>query len=422
MKHIESILPENVADELTRLLLDDATISLALKDLLHRDTGCDIPSLGNIPTSDIEEIIPLCLSILRRFWNTPLTALGDGTDKKSLADTFKRLINNRVQGNEALGIHAANANIASAIAALTKRHIDDGLTLTLPADGSASLPDGLSLAQLLCSGLENSITEIRDNNRGWVYAKQFPWSSYPNIKRAELNCIDHTAEIISAPLEQVELPRLKHSLNDFRIINGALAEEITIPELEDFNGWLGYSSQGYGKVYNCPNLKVLRFPKIHTSAVSTVGGSQSNIVASCPNLEELYMPSFSYIYNSYIVNNCPKLRKVVFGTLMTDFVSAYGDYINNFTNGSSTNLIHFEIGADTAVSLHMNWWLPSEETLANPEFLSNFKQYIAQRLTDSGSGLTLTLSQAVRDAIQQDPEIVSIITSKGWTISPAPSV
>ena len=39
-----------------------------------------------------------------------------------------------------------------------------------------------------------------------------------------------------------------------------------------------------------------------------------------------------------------------------------------------------------------------------------------------GIGLTLTLSQAVRDAIQQDHEIVSIITGKGWTISPAPIV
>ena len=57
-----------------------------------------------------------------------------------------------------------------------------------------------------------------------------------------------------------------------------------------------------------------------------------------------------------------------------------------------------------------------------PEFLSNFKAYIANRLTDKGSGKTLTLSQAVRDAIQTDPDIVNIITSKGWTISPAPSV
>ena len=133
------------------------------------------------------------------------------------------------------------------------------------------------------------------------------------------------------------------------------------------------------------------------------------------------MPSFSYIYNAYIVDNCPKLRKVVFGTLMTDFVSAYSVYTNNFTNGSSTNLVHFEIGAGTAVSLHLNWWQPSEETLALPEFLSNFKTYIAERLTDKGSGKTLTLSQAVRDAIEGDPTIAQIITSKGWTISPAPT-
>ena len=89
---------------------------------------------------------------------------------------------------------------------------------------------------------------------------------------------------------------------------------------------------------------------------------------------------------------------------------------------SSTNLVHMEFGQGTCASINLSSWQPSAETLAKPEFLLNFKTYIAQRLTDKGSGLTLTLSPAVRDAIQQDPEIVSIITSKGWTISPAPSV
>ena len=56
-----------------------------------------------------------------------------------------------------------------------------------------------------------------------------------------------------------------------------------------------------------------------------------------------------------------------------------------------------------------------------PIFLSNFKTYIAERLSEQGSGLTLTLSQAVRDAIEGDPTIAQIITSKGWTISPAPT-
>ena len=59
------------------------------------------------------------------------------------------------------------------------------------------------------------------------------------------------------------------------------------------------------------------------------------------------------------------------------------------------------------------------------QFLSNFKTYIAERLKGGyavGTGPTLTLSQAVRDAIEGDPTIAQIITSKGWTISPAPSV
>lgn len=87
------------------------------------------------------------------------------------------------------------------------------------------------------------------------------------------------------------------------------------------------------------------------------------------------------------------------------------------------NLIHLEFAEGMNKNIYIPYWNPTTALSERlPEFLSNFKTYIAQRLTDKGSGLTLTLSQAVRDAIQTDPEIVSIITSKGWTISPAPSV
>lgn len=326
-------------------------------------------------------------------------------------------------------------HLPQAVAAFTPRKISNG---GAENDG---IPDGISIAQLLCcTDYASKVTEIVDTNVGWTYNNMLPWSLLPNIKRAVLNCIDHTTGIISAPLEQVELPTLRHSLNNSIIINGALSEEITIPELEDFNGWMDYGYKGRGKVCYCPNLKVLRCPKLHTSAHGTQYGPQSNIVGSCPNLEELYMPSFSYIYNSYIVDNCPKLRKVVFGTLKTDFIKAYDDYKNNFTNGSSTNLIHFEIGAGTAVSLHLNWWLPTNALDASrtdlieegstaqnnlQQFLQNFKTYIAERITDKGSGLTLTLSQEVRNAIHAAEDEYGIeniiITQKGWTISPAPN-
>ena len=79
-------------------------------------------------------------------------------------------------------------------------------------------------------------------------------------------------------------------------------------------------------------------------------------------------------------------------------------------------------GAITKIAVVMTLFTQMYRLAAEPFFLSNFKTYIANRLTDQGSGLTLTLSQAVRDAIEGDPTIAQIITSKGWTISPAPSV
>ena len=59
------------------------------------------------------------------------------------------------------------------------------------------------------------------------------------------------------------------------------------------------------------------------------------------------------------------------------------------------------------------------------QFLQNFKTYIAERLTDKGTGLTITLSQEVRNAIHAAEDEYGIeniiITQKGWTISPAPN-
>lgn len=175
---------------MSRLLVSepDATASAALTALLHNVTGCAIPPTADTPESEVEELVPLCLSILRRHWTTPLTALGDGTTPMSLADLMRRLILGRVDGNEALGIPPANANISTAVAALTKRHIDDGLTLTLTDGTKTSLPDGLSLAQLLCSGLADNITELHDSNKGWVMDKAFPITTFANATKLTFGC------------------------------------------------------------------------------------------------------------------------------------------------------------------------------------------------------------------------------------------
>ena len=427
-KNIEKIKGEEALSEIVDITLDDAKlnglVSNDIADMYQSASGLRPLKPTDTYESPIVELKANLKLIFRRLFSVPLTILGSNkvASPISIIKMMEQMFNHyreRLKGSEEYGIPSRLSQLTDlpdAPALLTDRDMSSGIRF-----GTNPIPDGMSLAQLRCSASSaSSVTEIVDTNVGWTYNNNFPWSSFPNIKRVVLNCIDHTEEIISAPLEQVELPKLRHSLNKYIIINGALSEEITIPELEDFNGWLDYGSRGKGKVYNCPNLKVLHFPKLHTSATGTQHGAQSNIVGSCPNLEELYMPSFSYIFNAYIVDNCPKLRKVVFGTLKSDFTNAYGDYNNNFTNGSSTNLIHFEIGAGTGtgkgVILHMNWWIPTNaldasrtdlieegSTATNnlQQFLLNFRDVLFTRLAKrtSTTSLTLTLSPEVYKAV-----------------------
>ena len=394
MKHIEQIQPEYAAGDLSRLLVSetDATATAALSRLLHNVTGCDIPQTDTTPQSDVEELVPLAVSILRRHWQTPLTALGDGTTPMSLADLLRRLIGDRVQGNEALGILPANDNIPTAVSALRERKIS----------GVPELPDGVSLPRLLCdSSIADTITELIDDNIGWTATK--PFDKVNNIKRLSLNCVaidnpNYSTFFLTSPITELRLDHLK----DFFFVSG------------NYRNTNGMMKGGMVERLETPMLE--RICKRDGTA-----GAQTSFLYDCPNIKEWIAPKLSYIGCEWVVDKCPNLEKVVFGTLTRQWGNAYDSYVNNFTE-STSKLVHLEIGAGTAISLNIIWWLPSAETLANPDFLSNFRLYIADRLSDNGSGKTLTLSQEVRDAIQQDPEIVNIITSKGWTISPAPSV
>ena len=178
MKHIESIQPEYAAGDLSRLLVSepDATASAALTALLHNVTGCDIPVTADTPQSDVDELVPLAVSILRRHWTTPLTALGDGTTPMSLADLMRQTIGDRVQGNESLGILPANANISTAVAALRERKIG----------GVPDAPDGVSFARIFCdSSIADTITELIDDNIGWVWNNPL---SLASLKFAIMGC------------------------------------------------------------------------------------------------------------------------------------------------------------------------------------------------------------------------------------------
>lgn len=432
---------------MTALLLTDATASAALTALLHNVTGCAIPPTADTPQSEVEELVPLCLSILRRHWTTPLTALGDGTTPMSLADLLRRLILGRVDGNEALGIPPANANIHTAVAALTKRHMDDGLTLTLTDGTSMPLPDGLSFAQLLGS-VGDQVTELHDSNKGWTMTKTL--SIFPNAEKILLGCSDIVCKYhindalysfskcksLRAPLLQKISSTTDSRLPSYTpIFNGSPLEEVDLSELQSYTGRLFFGGSlpeelNLPKLINagtciaqgCAGVKRI----IAENVTACTGYSyHPNLINGCPDLEYAYIPNLSAytVYGSGdgagSLQDMPKLSHLVIGKAPFTNSSTHV----RFALDGCPNLVLLDIRGGLNQNIYLDHWSPTT-TLSErlDEFLSNFKTYIAERLTDNGSGKTLTLSQAVRDAIQQDPEIVSIITSKGWTISPAPSV
>ena len=257
MKHIEQIQPEYAADDMTALLLSDATASAALSRLLHDWTGCAIPPTADTPQSEVEELEPLCLSILRRHWTTPLTALGDGTTPMSLADLMRRLILGRVDGNEALGIPPANADIPTAVAALRDRKIS----------GVPEAPDGLSLAQLLCS--TNVITEITDDNIGWTAdvsnALLRLMQIFDNARSFTLNCKKATQRLLSEFSEgkdreyDLHFPMLE-DIGDVNVIGQHYVERmptmnVYLNALKHTNQTVNTSSSFYARRIYMPNYE-----------------------------------------------------------------------------------------------------------------------------------------------------------------------
>lgn len=437
MKHIESILPEHAADELTQLLLDDATISLALEELLHRATGCNIPTLGDTPTSEISEMIPLCLRILRRFWNAHLTALGDGIKKQSIADLLRQTIGDRVQGNEALGISPANVDIPTAVAALRQRDMSSGLTLTLTdgTDGSTTspttmpLPDGLSLAQLLFGTLASQVTEIKDSNTGWGALSTFkPWTLFPNLTSLQVSCESISTRWLedNTTLVNLSMPYLKRTtFYGGPFYNCFTPEtELNFPSLErvDFgSNYTPWLRQGKMRTFTAENLLVIRS-----------NGTRSPMFGECPNLEEIILPRLGYINhydittkNGGIAYDCPKLWKVQLGDLNDAQGYGYGTE-NAIGFPDCPNLIHLEIGCNglVAKSVDARWWSPTTALSERlDEFLSNFQTYIADRVEDrTGTiALTLTLSAAVYEALQaqEGQTILATLTNKNWTVAQA---
>lgn len=439
MKHIEQILPEQAAFELDRIGREetDATATAALTCLLQDWTGCNIPQTDTAPQSEVDELVPLCVSILRRHWQTPLTCLGDGDTPMSLADLMRQLIDRRVQGNEALGIPAANSNIASAVAALTKRHIDDGLTLTLSANGGdAALPDGISLAQVLCgtspdgTDLASQVTEIRDSNKGWTMSKANMLSTiagiFTNMSEVTLGCAEVTCNILyrdNSTIKKITFSHLTSTTYALIRMDGngeqrLYVEEMIFPQLQRMGCLMEHRGNGWW-TSQLPNLHNVSFPKLK-EITQQGGGRGAFFEIPCPSLEVLEFPELESmnrpLYGGSCLSNLRELRMPK--TKNINF--CHGTYAENI----SANLVLLEVGEGIATSINLTYWSPTTALAERlDEFLRNFQTYIANRVADMTgiATLTLTLSSAVYAALeeQEGQTILATLASKNWNVAQA---
>ena len=344
-------------------------------------------------------------------------------------------------------------NLLTALTAFSARKISNG---SAPNDG---IPDGTSLAHLLCdTSAANAVTEIKDDNYGWTMNKALT-NLFPNVTKATLRC---RKLLLADGVRFTTLP----------------LEELNFPELEEMSVGTSTSTRG---VFMGLQTKVLHFPVLsymHNKKLYAGVGSYS-VITGNQLLEEIIvgdetdgmliehdslygagfitgesdsLPNLKYIYinaakirpprqafTPYLIHSVPA-TKVQFGTLT--------ECSNFLFSGTSPNIIDLEFGQGTSCSLYLANWSPTNALDASmadlieqrstaennlQQFLQNFKEHIALRLTSNGSGLTLTLSQAVFDTIwnqdgtpkSTDPDSVIyqinkiIKTDKHWSVNRA---
>ena len=298
-------------------------------------------------------------------------------------------------------------NLLTALTAFAPRKISNG---SAQNDG---IPDGVSLGHIL--GHRSMVTKIDDDNSGWVCDSVMP--NFPNLGDATLrmdsitaanalNNLGATGKVTLAGTKTITSGASQY--NDPMPLNATeiIADEVTASDAI-------FSQKSY------PNLKKVSMKKVR----SLNGRSFYDLQAEGP-LKEVYLP---------------ELRTYDTWAFLLDYSGTRDKYLS---------LILLEIGSD--VSCNISNWNPTNalsssasDLVADPtahptwknldQFLQNFKEHIALRLTDQGSGLTLTLSQAVFDTIwnqdgtpkSTDPDSVIyqinkiIKTDKHWSVNRA---
>ena len=455
-KNIETCLAENILSEVANVPTDPQFSSLTdeaidpLKQQALQQAGYDGYKevvMYHQPytfTSQVKQMKSNLILLLRRLWRFPFgrgtTAASDAAPIRSLADMWQHYIT-RLKGNAEYGI-------PSRLSQLTDLP-DAPLLVADRKISGADVPDGISVVRLVSSIVAEEVKALTDTNTDWTMRSN-PLSLFPNIETFQAYCkaiafsveLNHTmfsnshvknldmafVETITqtggyqsfhaifslSDLETVNLRKLK-SYNGCLFRGGKCSEELWLDELTNAGTCIAQGVSGLKRLY-APKVTKCNDYSYHP-----------NLIANNPDLEYAYIPNLSnyYVYGENdgagSLQDMPKLEHLVIGR--APFISS-SPYVR-YALDNCPSLVLLDIRGVLNVNLYLDHWSPTLDSSNLQQFLQNFKTYIAERLTDKGTGLTLTLSQEVRNAIHTAEDEYGIeniiITQKGWTISPAPN-
>jgi hypothetical protein len=326
------------------------------------------------------------LLLLRALWQYPfgagtlrslsddasLRSLSDDASLRSLADMWSHYIT-RLQGSETYGIPSRLSDLTdlpSAPLLVADRKMDVG---------SMDVPDGIGILGVIF-GMKNDITYLEDTPNGLTYSTAAFVDTlrglFPNMEELVIGCKYLTTYVMNR-VAQSTLKKITFSN----------LEEATTTEILRFGN--------YGSQLN--EIEELHFPKCKKMASLAcndgsgydIDGLSELTTVTVPDLEEI--PSGNVGRGYWLMVHCPKLETLDMSALTK--MNKPLCYANCLPN-----LLLLKLGA-METNTNLSGWSPTLTNDNLEQFLSNFRTYIALRLTANGSGLTLTLSQAVFSSI-----------------------
>ena len=113
----------------------------------------------------------------------------------------------------ALPSHESLATLSQGVDALLPRKISTGWSVaSLLADPTCDgIDDGVSLVRLFCTDAIDSVTELKDDNEGWVWNKAL---NFTNLKYIVANCIDilnigNTSSLYQSSEAELHCPKVE---------------------------------------------------------------------------------------------------------------------------------------------------------------------------------------------------------------------